>query len=124
MVAEDAAISRQMMAFFLAKLGYQPLIVENGKQVLDVCARQAVDVILMDVHMPELDGHQATQQLRHRLGSPDRPWIVALTAGTAADDVAAARAAGMNDFLTKPLTLEALVAGLDRAKEALRGPAQ
>jgi len=119
LVAEDNAISRRMMAFFLNKLGYQPLLVENGSQALDACAKQAFDVILMDVQMPELDGLQATARLREQLGSIDRPWIIALTAGAAEEDRAATRAAGMNDFLTKPLAFDALTAALERAARTL-----
>lgn len=119
LVAEDNAISRRMMAFFLNKLGYQPLLVENGCQVLEACAKQAFDVLLMDVQMPELDGLQATARLREQSGSTDQPWIIALTAGAAEEDRAAARAAGMNDFLTKPLALDALTSALERAARML-----
>ncbi len=120
LVAEDNQISRQVILLYLAKLGYQPLVVENGRQALEVCAQQAVDVILMDVHMPELDGHEAAQQLRQQTHSPERPWIVALTAGAGSDDAAAARRAGMNDFLTKPMTLDALASAIERAARVVQ----
>ncbi len=120
LVADDNLINRRVLSVFLEKLGYHPLLAENGRQVLEVCRQQAVDVILMDVQMPELDGHQAALQLRQQLGSASRPWIIALTASTGTEDVAAARAAGMNDFLTKPLLLDTLTAALQRATQHLQ----
>jgi CheY-like chemotaxis protein len=120
LVADDNLINRRVLSVFLEKLGYHPLLAENGRQVLEVCRQQAIDVILMDVQMPELDGHQAALQLRQQLGSASRPWIIALTASAGAEDVAAARAAGMNDFLTKPLVLDTLTAALKRATQQLQ----
>jgi CheY-like chemotaxis protein len=74
----------------------------------------------MDVEMPELDGCEATRRIRKLQGSPVRPWIIALTAGAMQSDRERAFAAGMNDFLTKPVRTEALAAALERAYAGLR----
>ena len=74
-----------------------------------------IDVILMDVQMPELDGFEATRRIRADERSREFPWIIALTAGVGSADREEARSAGMNDYVSKPLRPEALEAALARA---------
>jgi CheY-like chemotaxis protein len=75
------------------------------------------------VEMPEIDGCEATRRIRAKRQAPARPWIIALTAGAMPEDRARAQAAGMNDFLTKPVRTEALAAALARAHASVSPPA-
>ena len=96
----------------LQRLGYQADVVENGRLAVDAVERAAYDVIFMDVQMPELDGLEATRRIKARPGAA--PWIIALTAHALEDDRKQCLAAGMNDFLSKPVQLTELTAALDR----------
>jgi CheY-like chemotaxis protein len=96
----------------LRRLGYGPESAVDGQEALE---RQQIldpDLILMDVQMPRLDGLEATRRIRAATGRPQRPWIVAVTAFSSAEERQAALQAGMNDVLAKPLKAEALQASL------------
>jgi signal transduction histidine kinase/DNA-binding response OmpR family regulator/ligand-binding sensor domain-containing protein len=115
LVAEDNVVNQRVVVRHLERLGYRPDVVANGKEVLTSMGQRAYDVILMDVQMPELDGRQATAQIRARMGTDRRPWIIALTAGAFSDDRLLCRQAGMNDYLAKPFRPEELAEALQRA---------
>ena len=102
LVAEDNAVNRRVIASMLEKLGYAPSIVEDGLQAVEACASGAFQVVFMDLQMPVLDGVSATRQIRSR-SLPVRPWVVALTANAFREDREASLAAGMDDFLSKPV---------------------
>ena len=101
----------------LQKLGCAAEVAANGIEVLGSFRRQAYDVILMDCQMPEMDGYEATRQLRQIERDEGRPavWIVAMTANAMQGDREACLEAGMNDYLTKPVRLPELVSVLNRA---------
>ncbi len=115
LLAEDNVVSQKVAQGLLGQLGYRADVVANGLEVLEALGRQRYDLVLMDVQMPEMDGLEATRRIRRDLG-PDQPWIVALTAGTLASDQERYVAAGIDDFVGKPVQIEGLGAALERCR--------
>jgi signal transduction histidine kinase/CheY-like chemotaxis protein len=120
LVAEDNEVNRRVIHLLLGRLGYKHVrYAHNGALAVESVAARVPDVILMDVQMPELDGHAATTMIRaataSRANEGPPPWIIALTADVLASDRDDAIAAGMNDYLMKPIRVEALVEALSRA---------
>jgi CheY-like chemotaxis protein len=116
LVAEDNPINRLVVAL-LQSLGCAVETAEDGRQAVEAVAREDYDLVLMDLHMPELDGFAATAAIRKREaaeGGGRHLPIVALTADALAGDAEKSLAAGMDDHLTKPLTPERLAAVLER----------
>jgi CheY-like chemotaxis protein len=115
LVVEDNPINRLVAAGLLEGLGYTVHTVEDGRQAVGAVGREAYDLVLMDLHMPELDGFAATAAIREQEQEAGRRLpIVALTADALAGDAERSRAAGMDDHLTKPLSRERLAAVLER----------
>jgi signal transduction histidine kinase/ActR/RegA family two-component response regulator len=112
LIAEDNPINQRVAARMLQRLGYQADVVENGRLAVEAAEREHYDVIFMDVQMPELDGLEAARRIKARPGPA--PWIVALTAHALEEDRQQCLAAGMNDFVSKPVQLTELTAALDR----------
>jgi CheY-like chemotaxis protein len=98
-------------------MGYRPDVVQNGLEVLQALERQKYDVILMDVQMPEMDGLEATRQVRLQWTGPRRPWIIAMTANAMESDRQMCFKAGMDGYLSKPVRIEALESELVRSSE-------
>ncbi len=115
LIAEDNPVNQRVANLLLQRLGYRATTVGNGLEALAALELTDYDAILMDVEMPELDGCEATRRIRARRPTSVRPWIIALTAGAMQDDRERALAAGMNDFLTKPVRPDALSGALARA---------
>jgi PAS domain S-box-containing protein len=116
LVAEDNAINRLVAVGLLQGLGYTVETAEDGRQAVEAVEREAYDLVLMDCHMPELDGFAATAAIR-RLEAADggrRVPIVALTADALAGDAEKSLGAGMDDHLSKPITPERLAAVVQR----------
>jgi CheY-like chemotaxis protein len=97
----------------LQKFGYRSDVVSNGLEVLNVLERQHYDLILMDLHMPEMDGIEAAVKIQQRFSPEQLPRIVAMTANVLPGDRDACRQAGMQDFLAKPINLDHLYRILD-----------
>ncbi len=114
LLAEDNPVNSRIAILMLRKLGYKADSAANGLEVLQALDRQAYDVVLMDVQMPEMDGLEATREIRRRWPS-DSPRIVALTAHAIAGDKEKCLEAGMDDYLCKPVNLEDLQATLEHA---------
>ncbi len=114
LVAEDNAINAMVIQSFLARLGLTFTVVGNGQKAVDAMAESvsatAPAVVLMDVHMPVMDGYTATQRIREweLANQRARTPIIALTADAFEDDRRQCLAAGMDDFLTKPLAIDVL----------------
>ena len=120
LLAEDNVVNQKLALRLLAQAGYRPDVVNDGLQAIDALASHPYDVILMDVQMPELDGLEATRRIRDRW--PERPvWIVAMTANAMAGDREACLAAGMNDYISKPIRPTELVGALERAPRLADG---
>ena len=111
LLAEDNVVNQKLALRLLQQMGYRADLAVNGLEAIECVERQAYDVILMDVQMPELDGLEATRRIVQR--RPDhRPRIVAMTANAMQGDREACLAAGMDDYVTKPIRVDALVQAL------------
>jgi CheY-like chemotaxis protein len=108
LLAEDNPINRRVALLMLARLGYQADVAEDGQEVLEAVRRQRYDLILMDVQMPEIDGIEATRRIRAELPPERQPHIVAVTANALEENREACFAAGMDEFLAKPVLLDVL----------------
>ena len=122
LLAEDNLVNQKVAGALLKKLGYTAEMVGNGRAALDAVGNKEYDAILMDCQMPDLDGYQATRQLRRMEAGGefgDRPphYIIALTANAMAGDRERCLDAGMDDFLTKPLDEKRLASALQRAAQ-------
>jgi PAS domain S-box-containing protein len=115
LVAEDVAVNQRVIVTMLERLGYRADVAGNGLEVLGALERQEYDLVLMDVQMPEMDGLEATRHLRRRRPRAEGPRVVALTANALPGDREACAAAGMDDYLTKPVQAAALQAALLRS---------
>jgi CheY-like chemotaxis protein len=111
-MAEDQPVNRKLCGLILRRLGYEADIAIDGRQVLAALERTRYDVILMDVEMPEMDGLEATRTIRERWPENAQPWIVGVTANAMRGDRDLCFAAGMDDFVTKPIQPTALARAL------------
>jgi len=119
LLVEDNHINRVVALRMIEKLGLKAETACTGAEAVLACARSRFDVVFMDVQMPVMGGIEATGRIRDGAGG-NRPWIVALTANAFEENKRACRDAGMNDFLTKPFTLEKLNDALRRAAAGLK----
>jgi CheY-like chemotaxis protein/HPt (histidine-containing phosphotransfer) domain-containing protein len=118
LLAEDNTINQKLAVNMLARLGYRADVVGNGLEVLEALSRQTYDVIFMDVQMPEMDGLEASRQIHQRYGG-QHPRIVAVTANATVEDQEMCLAAGMDDYVSKPIRPEALINALNRCSSPL-----
>ncbi len=108
LVVDDNPVNLKVALRLVELLGYQAEGAENGKLALEALQRRRFALVLMDCHMPEMDGFEATERIRAMQGDLARTPIVAVTASAMPDEVAACRRAGMNSVIAKPLTIEQL----------------
>jgi PAS domain S-box-containing protein len=116
LLAEDNAINQKVALLTLQKLGHDIHVASNGLEVLDALKKENYDIILMDVQMPEMDGLEATRRIREEFKGAARPWIIAMTANAMVEDREICLSAGMDDYLSKPVKLEAIEDALSRAR--------
>ena len=124
LLAEDNAVNQQVALKLLDQLGYRADLASNGLEALEALERQPFDVVLMDVQMPELDGLEASRRICERWPVENRPQIIAMTANAMPEDRAACFAAGMDDYLAKPIRPNELAKALRRVRphEDARAP--
>ena len=115
LLAEDNVVNQKLAMRLLQQMGYRADLAANGIEAVESVDRQAYDVVLMDVQMPELDGLDATRQICARHPA-DRPRIVAMTANAMQGDREMCLAAGMDDYVVKPIRVDALVEALLQVK--------
>ena len=114
LLVEDNKINQRLALTLLGRLGYAVDLAENGREAVTAAGKERYALILMDMQMPEMDGLEATRQIRSLAGQNARTPIVALTANAMPSDREACHAAGMDDFLAKPFDRESLFACLAR----------
>jgi two-component system sensor histidine kinase/response regulator len=108
LVVEDNLVNQRVVSLMLDRLGYSPEVVSSGADALQALESRAYRVILMDCQMPEMDGFEATRAIRSRAWDARRTPIIALTANAMPGEREKCIAAGMNDYLAKPLTMDML----------------
>ncbi len=125
LVAEDNEVNQKVAVKILEKLGYRVELAENGKEALAACARRRYDAVLMDGQMPGMDGYEATRRIREReTRGGRRVPIIAMTASAMKGDREKCLEAGMDDYVSKPVTPDALEAVLRRWVGAATAPAE
>ncbi len=117
LLAEDNAVNQKLALRLLQQMGYRADVAANGVEAIEAIERQKYDVILMDVQMPELDGLEATREIR-KLTQVIQPRIIAMTANAMQGDREACLAAGMDDYISKPIRIEELINALNQVRTA------
>ncbi len=114
LLAEDNPVNQKVALRFLERIGYRADAVANGLEAVNTLEHRFYDLVLMDLQMPEMDGFEATRQIRARLPASRQPRIVALTANAMQGDREQCIAAGMDDYISKPVKLHELADSIRR----------
>jgi signal transduction histidine kinase len=115
LVADDNVVNQRVAAGLLRRFGYAPVVVSNGVEVMTAFEEAPFDIVLLDVEMPRLDGYETARRLRASWSDDAaRPRLIAMTANSMASDRERCLAAGMDDFLSKPIHVDVLRAMLER----------
>jgi len=122
LVAEDNVVNQKLALRLLQQMGYRADVASNGIEAIESIERQPYDVVLMDVQMPEMDGLAAAREINRRWPDGMRPRIVAMTANAMQGDREECLAAGMDDYVTKPIRVDQLVEALNQVQS--RGEAK
>ncbi len=122
LLAEDNTVNQKVAVNLLKNLGYETEVVGNGLEVLAAVARQTYEIIFLDMQMPEMDGLEAARRLVELHPRPEkRPWMIALTANAMPGDRELCLAAGMDDYVTKPIKKVELAAAIERGRAVIAG---
>ena len=114
LIAEDNIINQKLLLRVLKELGHPADIASNGREAIRALERSSYDLVFMDVHMPVMDGLEATREIVRRWKSEERPKLVAVTADALSGDKEKCIEAGMDDYITKPIQIKELASVLDR----------
>lgn len=114
LVVDDVDANRRLAQALLRRFGHASEVATSGLQAVEMACARRYDAVLMDVQMSDIDGMEATRRIRERLGAAS-PRIIAVTANALPGDRERCRAAGMDDYLPKPIQLEALRAAIEQA---------
>lgn len=114
LIAEDNIVNQRLISMLFQKLGIEPVVAADGLQAFQKASAEKFDIIFMDLHMPEMDGTTAAEQILAGVCDAEPPVIIAMTAGLAPEQEQEIYEAGMKDFLDKPFTLASLQAKLDK----------
>jgi two-component system sensor histidine kinase/response regulator len=114
LVAEDNRVNQKVARKLLQKMGYEVEMVGTGREAVEAAGKGRYDAILMDCGMPDMDGYDATREIRRLYQECQRPPVIAMTAGATPADKERCRMAGMDDYLTKPVNVEQLRKTLQR----------
>jgi CheY-like chemotaxis protein len=114
LLAEDNAVNQKVALRFLERLGYRADAVANGLEAVTTLQNRRYDLVLMDLQMPEMDGFEATRQIRRRLPQGRQPKIVALTANAMQGDRDLCFASGMDDYISKPVKMHEIAEAIRR----------
>ncbi|MEM1126080.1 MAG: response regulator [Bacteroidota bacterium] len=112
LLAEDNLVNQKVAIRMLSRIGYEADVVVNGQEAVDALSRTPYDVIFMDMQMPVMDGLEATRVIRDTVSSERQPHIIALTANAMRGDKERCMAAGMNDYISKPVQMDILANAL------------
>ena len=115
LLAEDNLINQKVAQKLLERLGYSIDIAKNGIEALDALKKEKYDVVFMDIQMPEMDGDEATKHIRENFTLEKQPYIIAMTAHALEGDREKYIARGMDDYISKPISVEALIGALEKA---------
>jgi CheY-like chemotaxis protein/nitrogen-specific signal transduction histidine kinase len=119
LLAEDNLVNQKVAIHMLQRIGYQADIAKNGLEVLELLQQNSYDVILMDLQMPKMDGLEATRRILKEFPPDQCPTIIAMTANALEGDREECLAAGMHDYVTKPVKLENLAQALNKCQPLL-----
>ena len=119
LLAEDNPINQKVAMRILSRLGHTPVMVENGSEAVAALQENGFDVILMDIHMPEMDGLEATRRIRRDLPNDHQPYIIALTADVMEGFQQRCLDAGMDAYISKPVRIDELAASLQKVEAML-----
>ena len=108
LLAEDNTINQKLALKVLERMGYAADLAGNGVAALQALERQPYDIVFMDIHMPQMDGLEATREIRRRGAGTAVPWVIAMTADAMQGDRERCLDAGMNDYIPKPMQLQAV----------------